>query len=1389
MSYTPVVGALSPATPTVSTTITSLTLTSLAVNSWVTSAVILFDQGSTITGSTLTVGGNSATLTYFTSESVDYMYQTAYAIFTNTSSNATWVLGGFKTPYFYSGDEVIVVIGSQGFSSTPVCPFSSSVPYSHSPGTLSFVKVSPTTSVAALGATNQVFNTTLTLTTSGSVKGSSLSSINVILASNFTKFSGATYKVTLGTFTDTGRISGTTFNTNPITSTQSAGTLTINIYNLPLPDPALGTTAFAVITYVTVKYGGKYVYCYNQTTITNPSSAYTTFTAGVAAGSVQSASALVFPNTIGVTEAYLQVKFTTPVFLPQGTVLTYTSNATLIYPDNNIKSNTWFTGGFTSVSLTSSYTIVVTTRSPIAAGALVELRKDQALPVTSGQYGVSFTILATITVGGTTTNLINDIYGVNVTFNSTPSGTISSPAVTLSVTNQGEISDYNFTFTYSSNLTVGSSILIDVPSVYDAHFGPAYTFNSAPTVFYLESSSTLGVSTCLVDHWVITCSFNNAVNSGQINLAIQGFVPPQSSTGNFFIYIVDPSGTFQAVYQTAELSASTTKIPDPKADIYWVQADRRNTDTATYTFVAEITETYSANGGVFVVFPQQYNLEVYQLPTVACSATYNGGPLSALVTPCNVTGTALTYQFSGPTTLSSANKVSFVAQSIANPVNGTKRTPEDDIYMDATDKSIFTLYSFYTGKFQLYTSATTSLSATSISFSSKSYFNLNAAYTGFFPSITQKLVFNGGVNVAVIPGTTSLPSTLTATGGILQAKKLVVRPGSDLSGWGFDKSSYNLTQTFPTAQFSVGTAATTPFGVYHLTWTVEETPLNSGIFLYSQSIFSYFEVLSTGLVSITRAGGSDVAPLGTSLPHTLTIANGLSVFSSLKVTPYISVGDSSSFTFNPPTLTFTPGVNSLSFVVVTTLANSTATYTLSFNNSGSDAAAYNSISKTTFKVQKPNSYAASISALVLTVVDSVTFTASINANTTGVLTWALATPSQFTSNSVLQSYTSLSAVVAPLYGTPTASQYTLAQQVESYKKSIQAIKDSGADSTSQTISLLNLVDTVYFASQTNLAVANSLINIGSTLNFLAGGTKYTLFVWLDNYSGLLGTKSASGKTPDIPPPAIVSITSSRAPTASEKTYIIGAISILTGFPTSRITPYVGASRRRLDITTSFVVAGDPVSSVDVVSLVSGVVTVSSLTSTFTQNYPATDLTVTGVSAIAAVGANFPAPAWTGFLSLSYSYYKVYLNATSAISGTIYCVTEFTPSNSSTITATQVFRGLSRSGSSAYTFVNTTVTNGTYVSFLINTYSSSSTYGSYVTTCNLCNYYVPVPQCLADNVLVQIRYYYSFIQVILNGGVNVTVIPGTTSIPINITVPNNILQAYKLVISPQVSVPV
>ena len=160
----------------------------------------------------------------------------------------------------------------------------------------------------------------------------------------------------------------------------------------------------------------------------------------------------------------------------------------------------------------------------------------------------------------------------------------------------------------------------------------------------------------------------------------------------------------------------------------------------------------------------------------------------------------------------------------------------------------------------------------------------------------------------------------------------------------------------------------------------------------------------------------------------------------------------------------------------------------------------------------------------------------------------------------------------------------------------------------------------------------------------------------------------------------------------------------------------------------------------IASLVQYAVTTSSLTSTLIQYYPATDLTVTGASAVAAEIANFPAPAWTGSPSIWFTYNKVYLNATSAISGTIYCVTEYNPSSSSSITATQVFRGLSRSGSSAYTFVNTTVTNGTYVSFLINTYSSSSTYGPYVTTCNLCNYYVPVPQCLADNALVQTSYY-------------------------------------------------
>ena len=444
LSFSLVTGTLTPLTPTVSTSVTSLTFTVPTPTSWINSAVILFDHGSSISSSTLNVG-SAASLTFFTSTSVDYIYQTAYATFTNTTAGGSWTLTGFTTPYFYSGEESIRIIGTQGFSSSPKCPLSIEIPYYNNPGSLSFTSVSPTTATA-LGATSQVINVTLTLATTATVKGSSSTNIFVKLASNFTNFVGSTYKVTLGTFSATGN-TATTFTTSAITSDKPSGPLVVYLYNLPVPTLESGTSAIAIITNVTIEYGGDYVYSYNQTTITNPSNALTTFSAGVAAGLTTSPSALVFPNTIGVTEAYLQVKFTTPVFLPQGTVLTYTSNATLIYPDNNIKSNTWFTGGFTSVSLTSSYTIVVTTRSPIAAGALVELRKDQALPVTSGQYGVSFTILATITVGGTTTNLINDIYGVNVTFNSTPSGTISSPAVTLSVTNQGEISDYNLTFT------------------------------------------------------------------------------------------------------------------------------------------------------------------------------------------------------------------------------------------------------------------------------------------------------------------------------------------------------------------------------------------------------------------------------------------------------------------------------------------------------------------------------------------------------------------------------------------------------------------------------------------------------------------------------------------------------------------------------------------------------------------------------------------------------------------------------------------------------------------------------------------------------------------------------------------------------------------------------
>jgi len=78
-------------------------------------------------------------------------------------------------------------------------------------------------------------------------------------------------------------------------------------------------------------------------------------------------------------------------------------------------------------------------------------------------------------------------------------------------------------------------------------------------------------------------------------------------------------------------------------------------------------------------------------------------------------------------TLETSDKFTWSIDGISNPESGMSRTAGTNWDFDATDSTVFTSYSAWTEKVLLYSYKGT----TDLTYTGKSYGNLNAAYLGF----------------------------------------------------------------------------------------------------------------------------------------------------------------------------------------------------------------------------------------------------------------------------------------------------------------------------------------------------------------------------------------------------------------------------------------------------------------------------------------------------------------------------------------------------------------------------------------------------------------------------------------------------------------------------------
>ena len=490
-----------------------------------------------------------------------------------------------------------------------------------------------------------------------------------------------------------------------------------------------------------------------------------------------------------------------------------------------------------------------------------------------------------------------------------------------------------------------------------------------------------------------------------------------------------------------------------------------------------------------------------------------------------------------------------------------------------------------------------------------------------------------------------------------------------------------------------------------------------------------------GQVSISVTNVKNVPNYASGLPMFLTIPYGLSTFSDFTISFFIIENIvSNPFTFAPTSLKFTKGVNSQAFIIINS-GNLTIgqTYHVNFTIKGTDASAYSLPSSFAFSVGSPYPSAPTIKSIYFNTTSQTTLTGTIKASSGGIITWALAPTSLFSQNTLYQSYDYIASITYPIIGTATTSQLTLSQQISNFRNLTDSYLAQNTSYTNYTYYLIALAGSTIYTCQEYLS--DNQINT-KTFDWLIANTSYSIYIWLDNYSGLKATSYTTGSTADLSPASIVSVTFSETQPTTTQSTLYEAISLISGIPTNRMSKYGQGWGRRLDGTSATIIV-----SPSYTSSVSPTTALASVSSSLTATLISLGVSTSGalLNARNSNSVDFPTP----YFTTSFLFQKnfLYFNSTPGINGFIYYVVEYEYSSSQSLTGAQIIQGLGRNGKQAFMAGSTQTTANQIVQITWN-FENVKSLGNFVISCNICNQKTPIPQCLSDSGIASFKFVWN-----------------------------------------------
>ena len=1269
-----------------------------------------FDKGFSLSSppATITMTGHSSIpLNVFSTSNLELSNYGAYATGLSfvAGTAETLTLNSLQYPWYSSTVGFsLYIAGTSAFASTSCL---ASIRYSCMTNTVAMnaTGYSPLTT-PGLGSTAQKIDIRLEFTIPANFIVYSNTAI-IVQLNNFFSYHQSTWEISGPSLNTTGDISGFTFVIKGLPPLLTAGTYAITAYNIMLGyvETAKSVTGFSLLE---MQYWDIPMLSWSSSS----GQGVIQVTPAPSPGISNIYHLSVFPNNKGASGVYFQIKFLPAVNIPSGSNITFIGE--VFDDDSSLNQDCWFSHLFTSSELNVG-NISLITYEQITPNTLVEFRKDYSFGIpTDRNTSVSFYII--VTYQGVT--IINDTavsQTHTIDFLSTATLNITSTSLEVSNENMGELEMYTFKFKMNGMMGADWNVLVDVPGTYDAHFGDAVEYfpTTQPGVYYLDSYSSLANIQCIVDHWIITCSgFGLIYGGATIDFNVRGYNPATNlngNTGSFFLYIVNAtSGDIVAINQ-ALLFIEFSSVPADLIDLYWVVVANHYSYLSSYTFAMIVQGEYQANSSISISFPPEYNLPKDNPNSVSCSMVTNNLNIKNLTTSCDSSSNFFIIYLPTSVNFGGATWVNITLQGITNPRSGMQMGPADPT--TAFIYEAYDIYDFYCKKFSVYSKINNT--STSNSYTYKSYFNLNSAFTGF-DDLNLLTVYAAGYDplnqtevLDCVPGAYSQYYWITVANSTLEALQLVLRPSDAQNVLTFDSTSYTLTPERPYARFRIGIPPSADFGMYYLGWSLAETSMTSRVLRYEIPAKVPIYVSDSNLVNVSL-GSVYFGKSSTSLPIRVYL-NGQTAFSNLLVTFYSSIGN---LLFSPSYLNFTKGNQYKYFNV--TLQSAESNVDISCKLLGNDKNAFLPPPMSTFPVN-PYTTNSTINGLSLVLTNQTYGSINLLLSSAAIVTWALGPTRQFKANPLLYTYDYIHAYAYPIYQNNTKNQSSIDSMMTRYKSTIGKIPFAG-DYQQYSVKVIAAAQGILFFAQTLLGEGESLVQ---TLDTLCPFTNYTVVVWADNMSGVITTARANATTAGLPPPQILVLDFNISVGLADQDGILAAVVNATKLMSNRIVVYQAASKNM-----EFLVYSSANNLPSPLEVLGGLAQAQVQDSIYSLGL---EYKVVAMSFYELLNTSSAVPQFTNTSIGIQQDTRAVLEYSTGGDGVVCCVIEENPDLSQTLTSIDVYFGFGRNGNTSVEHFCSSVSAGEVYNQTWD-FSGNNDYDIYTITCMTCNLFPVTPIC-------------------------------------------------------------